>query len=215
MLHHKLSLFSLLLSLLLLSACHRSPEELPKYKKKFRTQIASFESQKERANKKVENGVNELSGLREAIQNAKNVDQEFNQVYGKWEQVNRQVEALNKDYERLKEDAENLFTAMQSQTAGLRDEATKKQLDDAIADSRADYEATLSKTAQAIERLRSLHTDAVDIIKALEVAVALGQIAEINEGLQNIESKVDGIMADLNSTISESKALYENRIDAF
>ncbi|RMG28391.1 MAG: hypothetical protein D6730_05580, partial [Bacteroidetes bacterium] len=67
-------------------------------------------------------------------------------------------------------------------------------------------------TAYAIEQLRSLHEEAVDVIKALEVAIALGQIAEINTGLQNIESKVAQIMEDLNATIAESKDLYEKRI---
>ncbi len=206
---------TLLFTLLILSACNRSPEELPKFKKKFRAQIASFESQKERANKKVAEGVSELGGLQAAIDSARNVDKEFNKVYGDWEQVNRQVEALNKDYEGLKQDADNLFTAMEAQTASLNDARTKKQLNDAIKSSRADYEKTLAKTAQAIERMRSLHTDAVDIIKALEVAFALGQVSQINEGLQNIESKVEGIMVDLNSTIAESKALYDDKIGKF
>jgi predicted nucleic acid-binding Zn-ribbon protein len=207
--------FSILLVFLIISACNRSPEELPKYKKAFRAQISSFENQKEKANKKVEDGVGKLTGLKTAIDSARNVDKEFNRVYGDWEAVNRQVEALNRDYEGLKQDAENLFGAMEAQTASLNDAQTKKQLNDAIKVSRADYEKTLAKTAQAINRMRTLHTDAVDIIKALEVAVALGQVAQINEGLQGIESKVDGIMADLNSTIAESKALYDNKIGAF
>lgn len=207
--------FSILLLLLIISACNRSPEELPKFKKKFRAQIASFENQKDKANKKVEDGVVMLTGLKTAIDSARNVDKEFNKVYGDWEAVNRQVEALNRDYEGLKADAENLFGAMEAQTASLNDASTKKQLNDAIKSSRQDYEKTLAKTAEAINRMRSLHTDAVDIIKALEVAVALGQVAQINEGLQGIESKVDGIMADLNSTIAESKALYDNKIGAF
>lgn len=208
-------LFSILLIFLIISACNRSPEELPKYKKAFRAQISSFENQKDKANKKVEDGVIKLTGLKTAIDSARNVDKEFNRVYGDWEAVNRQVEALNRDYEGLKADADNLFGAMEAQTAGLNDAATKKQLNDAIKVSRGDYEKTLAKTAEAINRMRGLHTDAVDIIKALEVAVALGQVAQINEGLQGIESKVDGIMADLNSTIADSKALYDNKIGAF
>jgi len=206
---------AIVLTLVLLAACNRSPEELPKFKKKFRAQIASFENQKEKANKRVEDGVVKLTSLKAAIDSARNVDKEFNRVYGDWEQINRQVEAFNRDYEGLKQDAENLFGAMSTQTSSLNDAATKKQLNDAIAITRGDYEKTLAKTSQAIERMRSVHTDAVDIIKALEVAVALGQVAKINEGLQGIESKVDDIMADLNSTIEESKALYDNKINAF
>lgn len=204
-----------LLGILTTTACkQRSPEDLPKYKKKFRAQIASFESQKTKADEQVDEGISSLNGLQGALENAKNVDQEFNQVYGKWERVNKQVENLNKEYEGLKSDAENLFTAMEAQTASLRDEKTKAELNAALKASRADYEKTLAKTSVAIEQLRTLHTDAVDIVKALEVAIALGQIAQINDGLKNIESKVADIMASLNETVAESKDLYENRIGA-
>ncbi|MEM7373511.1 MAG: DUF2959 family protein [Bacteroidota bacterium] len=211
---HILILFPLVIALMFSACKQRSPEELPKYKKKFRNQIASFESQKLKADKQVDDGITSLNGLQGALENAKNVDQEFNQVYSKWEKVNKQVENLNKEYEGLKSDAENLFTAMEAQTASLRDAKTKAELTKALQSSRADYEKTLSKTAQAIEQLRSLHTDAVDIVKALEVAIALGQIAQINDGLKNIESKVADIMASLNETVTESKDLYESRIGA-
>jgi len=49
----------------------------------------------------------------------------------------------------------------------------------------------------------------------LEVAVAVGEIANINTGLKNIESRVENIMNELNVTIEESKELYETRIGAF
>lgn len=208
--------FSLLISMILLTGCRQhSPEQLPKFKEKFRNQIASFEGQKDKADKRVEEGVETLSGLQQAIANAKDIDKEFNAVYGKWERVNKQVEDLNKEYEKLKTDAENLFGAMEIQTASLNDAGTRQELSKALQTTRKDYEGTLAKTSVAIEKLRSLHADAVDIIKALEVAVALGQISQINDGLKNIESKVDDIMADLNSTIAESKELYEQRIGTF
>ena len=201
--------------LFVLGACKgKSPEDLPKYKKKFRAQIASFESQKEKADERVEDGVNMLNGLQQALENAKNVDQEFARVYGRWENVDKQVANLNKEYERLKEDAENLFSAMERQTAGLSDAKTRGELSKALQTTRSDYDKTLSKTSVAIEQLRTLHADAVDVIKALEVAIALGQIAEINTGLKNIENKVASIMEELNATVKESKDLYETRIGA-
>ena len=206
-------LFSLLLaSLLILAACSKSPEDLPKYKKKFRAQISSFESQKVRADERVTEGVEMLNGLQGALENAKNVDKEFAQVYGKWEAVNKQVEDLNKEYEGLKKDAENLFAAMERQTASLNDASTRQELEKALRTTRQDYEKTLANTAAAIEQLRGLHAEAVDVVKALEVAIALGQIAEINSGLQSIEAKVASIMEDLNETVNESKDLYESRI---
>lgn len=205
----------IMLSMFALSCKHKSPEQLPKFKQKFRTQIASFEKQKEKADERVAEGVSTLNGLQEALQNAKNVDQEFNVVYTRWEKVNKQVEDLNKEYEGLKKSAENLFNAMETQTASLNDAKTKSELNAALMKTRQDYQATLDKTSIAIDKLRSLHTDAVDVVKALEVAVALGQIAEINDGLKSIEDKVGAIMAELNATVSESKELYESRIGTF
>ncbi|MEM6343472.1 MAG: DUF2959 family protein [Bacteroidota bacterium] len=202
----------LLLSVVILAACSKSPEDLPKYKKKFRAQIASFEDQKIKADERVNEGVNMLNGLQGALENAKNVDKEFATVYGKWEKVNKQVEDLNKEYEGLKQDADNLFSAMERQTAGLNDASTRQELEKGIKTTRADYEKTLANTAAAIAQLRALHTEAVDVVKALEVAIALGQIAEINSGLKSIEDKVAAIMNDLNETVNESKELYENRI---
>lgn len=209
-------LFLILLAGISLNACkQRSPEKLPKFKEKFKAQIASFENEKEKADKRVEDGVETLSGLQEALANAKDVDKEFNAVYGKWERVNKQVGDLNKEYEDLKSDAENLFNAMDAQTASLNDEKTKGELQRALKTTRDDYNVTLAKTAKAIEKLRLLHTDAVDIVKALEVAVALGQISQINDGLKTIESKVGDIMTELNATVAESKELYEQRIGNF
>lgn len=207
--------FLLLLVALAFSACLRnSPEDLPKYKQKFRAQISSFEKQKLQADQKVETGVEQLTGLQQALQNARNVDQEFNRVYGQWEQVNKQVEDLNKEYEGLKADAANLFAALERQTASLSDAKTRNELQQAIQAARKDYDKTLAKTSVAIEQLRGLHKEAVEAVKALEVAIALGQIAQINSSLENIESRVQGIMNDLNTTIAESKNLYETRINS-
>lgn len=203
---------ALLLFVALLTACTKSPEELPKFKRKFQSQIASFERQKEKTDAQVADGVQKLTGLEQALENARNVDQEFNRVYGQWEKVNKEVEDLNRQYEGLKMDAENLFAAMERQTNSLSNAQTKRELLSAIQTARQDYERTLARTATAIESLRSLHQDAYDAVKSLEVAVALGEISNINDGLLSIEQRVDGIMTDLNSTIDESKALYETRL---
>lgn len=204
----------LLIVLMSFTACRKgkSPESLPKFKEAFKSQIASFEKQKEKANKQVNTGLEGLSALQQALQDAKNVDKEFALVYGKWEKVNKRVKSLNKEYEDLKKKAENLFEAITRQIQSLNDETTKKQLTEALAKSRAEYNATLKNTSQAIEKLRTLHAEAVDIVKSLEAAVAIGQIAQINEGLKSIESRVAGIMDELSVTVKESKALYNKKM---
>ncbi len=205
----------LVVLMLVFSACQRSPEKLPKYKKAFKEQIDAFEKQKVKTNARIEKGVVELSGLEKAIAEASDVDKEFNKVYGDWNKVNRQVESLYKDYETLQRNAKNLFDAMTDQTNSLNDQNAKKQLSTAINKIRTDYEKNLARTEVAVSKLRSVHTDAVDVIKALEVAVALGQIDQYNSGLASIESKVGGIMDELNKSIVESKALYDERIGNF
>jgi len=159
-------LFTLLIAF---GACQRSPEKLPKYKKAFKDQIDEFEKQKVKTNKRIEEGVVELSGLEKALADASNVDKEFKKVYGDWNKVDRQVEALYKDYETLQRNAKNLFDAMTDQTNSLNDASAKKQLSTAINKIRGDYEKNLARTEVAVSKLRSVHTDAVDIIKALEV----------------------------------------------
>ncbi len=206
----------LLIAVVMVSSCKsKSPENLPKYKKAFRTQIASFETQKDKTDKKVAQGVQDLSGIQAAIQNAKNVDKEFNQVYTRWKKVDKQVDDLSKEYKKLKGDADNLFEAMTKQTEGLSDVKTRSELSNAISKTRSDYSITLQKTERSINKLKTLHADAVDVIKALEVAVALGQISEINSGLQGIENKVAAVMAELNTSIAESKDLYNKRIGSY
>ena len=209
-------LFALLFSV---TACYNnSPEKLPKYKKKFRAQITSFENQKEKADKKLAEGVEELTdlqtGLKEALDNQRKVDKEFDRVYGQWQQVDRQVKSLYKEYESLKADAENLFSAMESQTASLNNSKTRGELTSAITKTKDDYLSTLGNTEKAIDRLRALHDEAVDIVKALEVAVAIGQFDEINDGLKSIEDRVEIVMGELNKTIVESKDLYEKKIQS-
>ncbi|MEO0896755.1 MAG: hypothetical protein AAFY71_10180 [Bacteroidota bacterium] len=191
---------------------NKSPEQLPKYKKKFRTQIASFEKVKTETDTKVEDGVTMLTGIKDALETAKNVDKEFASVYGKWEKVSGQVDDLEKEYTALKTDAENLFGAMERQTASLRDPNTRGQLEKALRTTRTDYTETLNKTKQSIDDLRKLYDEAKDVIKALEVAVAMGEFQNINESLASIESRVTDIMNQLTETVDESKALYDEKI---
>lgn len=208
----RLSACMLLVAMLVAACNNKSPEDLPKYKKKFRAQINSFEQTKEQTDDKLEDGVESLNGLQSALENAKNSDQVFRAVYGKWEKVDKQVKDLNREYEALKADAENLFGALDRQTASLKNQTTKTQLQKAIATTRGDYEATLARTAAAIEDLRKLHAEAFDVVSALEVVVALNQFEAFNEGLQHIEERVNTIMTELTSVVNESKELYDTRI---
>lgn len=207
--------FLLLVNLLLLSACwkNKSPEDLPRLKEAFKKQVETFEKDKISTNENVTKSLESLSGLKGALEQAKNEDKEFAKVYGNWEKVDKKVKDLNKEYEDLKSRAESLFTAMADQTNSLSDAKSKADLTKAINTARTKYNGTLANTAKAIEKLRGLHKDAVDVVKALEVAVALNSFDNINAQLESIESRVDGIMQELNVAVVESKKLYDQRID--
>ncbi|WBX73983.1 hypothetical protein PG913_01695 [Tenacibaculum pacificus] len=200
--------------LLLLTSCwkDRSPEDLIRLKEKFKSQVSTFENKKETANKKITKGLNSLGALKLALEDAKNEDKEFARVYGDWEKVNRKVNNLNKEFEDLKAKASNLFTAMETQTNSLSDVATKTTLLSAINKAKKNYNTTLNNTSKAIQKLRLLHTDAVEIVKALEVAAALNSFDSINGQMKSIEQRVDGIMQELNVAVTESKKLYEKKI---
>jgi DNA repair ATPase RecN len=134
-------------------------------------------------------------------------------VYGDWEKVDRKVNTLNKEYEDLKANAEALFQAMEEQTNSLTNSQNKSDLLAAIKTARGKYNATLANTSKAIGKLRVLHGDALDVVKALEVAVALNSFDDINAQMENIESRVDDIMAELNVAVTESKKLYDKKLD--
>lgn len=198
-----------------LSSCwkNKSPEDLPRLKEAFQKQVETFEKRKTQTNENVTESLESLNGLKGALEEAKNEDKEFAKVYGDWEKVNKRVENLNKEYEDLKARAEGLFTAMETQTNSLSDQSSKADLLKAISSARTKYNATLANTSVAIGKLRALHADAVDVVKALEVAVALNSFDNINEQLKSIENRVDGIMDELNVAVVESKKLYEKRLD--
>ncbi|WP_233897892.1 hypothetical protein [Tenacibaculum piscium] len=200
--------------LLLLTSCwkDRSPEDLIRLKEKFKSQVSTFESKKETANKKITKGLNSLGALKLALEDAKNEDKEFARVYGDWEKVNRKVNNLNKEFEDLKTKASNLFMAMETQSNSLSDVTTKTTLLSAINKAKKNYNTTLNNTSKAIQKLRLLHTDAVEIVKALEVAAALNSFDSINGQMKSIEQRVDGIMQELNIAVTESKKLYEKKI---
>ena len=204
----------LVLSSILLVSCwkNRSPENLPRLKESFKAQVASFEKDKEQANDKVNTGLESLNALQAALESAKNEDKELARVYGHWEKVDKKVENLNKEYEDLKQKSSELFAAMENQTNSLTDEKNKADLNTAISNARTKYNATLQNTSVAIEKLRALHKDAVDVVKALEVAVALNSFDDINAQMKSIESRVDGIMQELNVAVVESKKLYDKRL---
>ena len=190
----------------------KSPEDLIRLKEQFKSQVKSFEKRKENANKNVNKGLETLNALKSALEDTKNEDKEFAKVYGDWERVNKRVENLNKEYEDLKEKAANLFTAMETQTNSLSDETAKKTLSKAINKARTKYNGTLANTSEAIDKLKLLHSDAVEVVKALEVAAALNSFDNINDQMKNIEGRVDGIMQELNVAVVESKRLYEKKI---
>ncbi|SDL70322.1 hypothetical protein [Kriegella aquimaris] len=190
----------------------KSPEDLIRLKDKFKSQVSSFEKKKENANKNVNKGLESLNALKSALEDTKNEDKEFAKVYGDWEKVDTRVENLNKEYEDLKEKAANLFTAMETQTNSLSDATSKKTLMNAIEKARSKYNGTLNKTSKAIGKLRLLHGDAVEVVKALEVAAALNSFDNINDQMKSIEGRVDGIMQELNVAVVESKKLYEKKI---
>lgn len=192
---------------------NKSPEDLPRLKESFQKQVETFEKRKTQTNEDVTESLESLNGLKGALETAKNEDKEFAKVYGDWEKVNKRVENLNKEYEDLKSKAEGLFSAMETQTNSLSDQNSKKELLKAIGSARTKYDATLANTSVAIGKLRALHGDAVDVVKALEVAVALNSFDDINEQLKSIEDRVDGIMDELNVAVVESKKLYEKRLD--
>mgnify|MGYP003670434820 CR=1 FL=1 len=190
----------------------KSPEDLIRLKDKFKSQVNAFENKKETANKNVNKGLESLNSLKSALEDTKNEDKEFAKVYGDWEKVDRRVKNLTKEYEDLKEKASNLFTAMETQTNSLSDETSKKTLLGAIEKARKKYNGTLANTSKAIDKLRLLHGDAVEVVKALEVAAALNSFDNINDQMKSIEGRVDGIMSELNVAVVESKKLYEKKI---
>lgn len=205
--------FITLVSILFVSCWKdKSPEDLIRLKEKFKSTVSSFEKKKETANKNVNKGLETLNALQSALEDAKNEDKEFAKVYGDWEKVSKRVENLNKEYEDLKTHASNLFTAMETQTNSLSDVASKKTLNAAIEKARTKYNGTLSNTSKAIDKLRLLHGDAVEVVKALEVAAALNSFDNINDQMRSIEGRVDGIMQELNVAVVESKKLYEKKI---
>ncbi|MDN3665032.1 hypothetical protein ACFFU1_02240 [Algibacter miyuki] len=199
---------------LVLTSCwkDKSPEDLIRLKDKFKSQVATFESKKEVANKNVNKGLESLGALKLALEDAKNEDKEFAKVYGDWEKVDKRVTNLNKEFEDLKTKAANLFTAMETQTNSLSDEQSKTTLLSAINKAKTKYNATLANTSKAIDKLKLLHNDAVEVVKALEVAAALNSFDSINGQMKSIEDRVDGIMQELNVAIVESKNLYEKKI---
>ncbi len=199
---------------LLMTSCwkDKSPEDLIRLKDKFKSSVSAFERKKETANTNVNKGLETLNALKRALEDTKNEDKEFAKVYGDWEKVNKRVENLNKEYEDLKAHAANLFNAMETQTNSLSDDASKKTLNSAIQRARTKYNATLANTAAAIDKLRLLHGDAVEVVKALEVAAALNSFDNINDQMERIEGRVDGIMKELNVAVVESKKLYEKKI---
>ena len=206
--------FCILFVSLVLTSCwkNKSPEDLIRLKDKFKAQVSTFEKKKVTANKNVSKGLESLSALKAALEDTKNEDKEFAKVYGDWEKVNKRVENLNKEYEDLKTKASNLFGAMEKQTNSLSDDSSKKTLLNAIGKAKTKYNATLENTSKAIGKLRILHGDAVEVVKALEVAAALNSFDNINDQMKSIENRVEGIMQELNVAVVESKKLYEKKI---
>lgn len=188
---------------LMLPSCWKdySPENLIRLKDKFISQVNAFENKKETANKNVNKGLESINALKSALEDTKNEDKKFAKVYGDREKVDGRVQNLNKEYDDQKEKASNLFATMEKQTNSLSDENSKKTLLSAIEKVRTKYNGTLANTSKAIDKLKLLHGDAVQVVKALEVAAALNSFDNINDQMKSIEGRVDGIRQELNLAV--------------
>lgn len=195
-------------------SCYKGPEDLPKFKKAFRSQIEKFEKQKEDTNEKMVESITKLTQIEQALENAKNKDKEFKRIYNRWNGVEKEVNRLTKDYEGLRDDAQNLFDALERQTSGLKDATRRTELTNALNKVRTDYQKTLTKTEKSINKLQALYADAQDLVQALEVSVALGEFESFKTGMASIEAQVPGLMDELNEVIKESKDLYEKKMGA-
>jgi len=210
-----IGLFAVMVALLVNGySCYKGPEDLPKFKKAFRTQIEKFEKQKEDTSEKMIENISELTDIEQALENAKNKDKEFKKIYNRWNGVEKEVNRLTKDYEGLRDDAQNLFDALDRQTNGLNNADRKAQLLKALTKVRTDYDKTLNKTEKSINKLQALYADAQDLVQALEVSVALGEFESFKNGMASIEAQVPALMDELNEVIKESKDLYEKKIGA-
>ncbi len=189
-----------------------SPEDLIRLKEAFKNQVEKFEKKKNQTNSKVSEGLETLGALKQALEKAKNEDKEFAKVYRDWKRVDRRVKNLSNEFEDLKKTASELFEAMETQSRSLNNVKNKTTLLTAISSARTKYNTRLNKTSKAIGKLKVLHGEAIEIVKALEVAAALNSFDDINAQMKSIESRVDDIMAELNITIAESKNLYEKKI---
>ncbi len=128
-----LAVFVILVAVLSqMSSCYKGPEDLPKFKKAFRSQISKFEKQKEETSEEMIENITELSQIEVALENAKNKDKEFKRIYNRWNGVEKEVKRLTKDYEGLRDDAQNLFDALERQTNGLNNAERKAQLSKAL-----------------------------------------------------------------------------------
>ena len=189
-----------LLIALMLPSCWKdySPENLIRLKDKFKSQVNAFENKEETANKNVNKDLESINALESALEDTKNEDKKFAKVYGDREKVDGWVQNLNKEYDDQKEKASNLFATMEKQTNSLSDEISKKTLLSAIEKVRTKYNGTLANTSKAIDKLKLLHGDAVEVVKALEVAAALNSFDSINDQMKSIEGRLDGIRQELN-----------------
>jgi hypothetical protein len=189
---------------------NQNKNNLPKYVEKFRSQIENFEEEKQEADEKAKEGLTVLTTLEEAVAAKRGISKKLDEAYKAWGKVEGEVKDVNKAFKKMGKRATALLNAAAAKIKSIGNEKIKKQLIAKHKETSASYLAVLDKTEKAIDKMNTLHKEAMDIIKALDAAVTLGVVDnEIKEGMASIRAQIQVVMKDLNTSITESTKLYK------
>jgi DNA repair ATPase RecN len=208
--HAKTSIGLLVLVGLLLSACSKDEDPLPKFIEKFRTQVVKFDDDRTDATKTVKEGLASLDLVEQAVEKEKAVNKNVGKAFKQWKKVDGEVDDLRKGFKKLTKRAEQLLAAIGNEIKQLDKGPMRDQREKDFAKLGKDYAGVLSTTKKAIDKMNEVHHKALQILKNLRIGMAMaGMRQEMKTGFTDIRKSISLVMIDLQKAIDESNNLLK------
>jgi len=206
----RISVGLLVLIGLLLSACSKNEDPLPKFIEKFRSQVVKFDDDRSDANKTIKKGLSSLDLVEQAVEKEKGVNENVGKAFKQWKKVDGEVKDLRKGFKKLNKRAEQLLKAIAGEIKELDKGAMRDQREKEFTALGKEYANVLATTKKAIDKMNDVHHKALQILKNLRIGMAMaGMRQEMKAGFTNIRESIKVVMADLQKAIDESNKLLK------
>lgn len=161
----------------------------------------------------LDGGKESLLSFKEAVQESRDRDSEFNKVYSSWQEVERQSEQLHARFRELVAGAEQFYAVVRERAESIRDDALRGESLAFINKSEQAYAEQLKRTQVAIRQVDAMKVRVDDVMLALEIRFAVEVVDQrLGEIFFEIDSMIESVLGALRALEEESQSVLRQLV---